>query len=97
MVSPRLKDNEVKINNPILVTLMDTTSATLTHLFEQLGLDSSPSGINKFLSQHIITGSTKLTEASFWNHAQKAFLEECLKDDAQWSELVDQLDVLLRS
>ncbi|GIU52149.1 MULTISPECIES: DUF2789 domain-containing protein [Shewanella] len=75
---------------------MDTTSATLSHLFEQLGLDSSQSAIKQFLSQHTITGNTKIIDADFWNHAQKAFLEESLAEDAQWSELIDQLDVLLR-
>ena len=75
---------------------MDTTSATLAHLFEQLGLDSTDAGISVFLSQHTINANTNLIEADFWNNAQRAFLEESLKDDAQWSELVDQLDVLLR-
>lgn len=96
MLSPTLKVNLIakfKHNNG---TIMDTTSATLAHLFEQLGLDATEAGIKLFLSQHSIDANTKLTDASFWNHAQKAFLEESLKEDAQWSELVDQLDVLLR-
>ncbi|WP_282167681.1 DUF2789 domain-containing protein [Shewanella japonica] len=75
---------------------MDTTSITLNHLFEQLGLDASPTGIEHFITTHNIPNETPISQASFWNEAQKAFITEALTQDAQWSELVDQLDVLLR-
>ncbi|TBT33456.1 DUF2789 family protein, partial [Vibrio parahaemolyticus] len=35
-------------------------------------------------------------EASFWTHSQAAFLKQAIEEDADWAELVDQLDVMLR-
>ncbi|WP_144209804.1 DUF2789 domain-containing protein [Shewanella donghaensis] len=76
---------------------MDTTTATLEHLFQQLGLGSSEESITLFIEQHEIPKNIAISQATFWNEAQKHFLEEALNEDAQWSELIDQLDVLLRS
>jgi hypothetical protein len=35
-------------------------------------------------------------QASFWTQAQASFLREAIEEDADWAELVDQLDVMLR-
>lgn len=39
----------------------------------------------------------KLSEATFWSVGQRAFLQESLVEDSDWSEVIDQLDTLLRS
>ena len=69
----------------------------MAELFQQLGLGSSEQDINKFILEHRQRrGSTLLHEASFWTDAQAAFLKQALEEDADWAELVDQLDVMLR-
>ncbi|WP_282176845.1 DUF2789 domain-containing protein [Vibrio nereis] len=69
----------------------------MAELFQQLGLGSSEQDINKFILEHRQhRGSTLLHEASFWTDAQAAFLKQAIEEDADWAELVDQLDVMLR-
>ncbi len=75
---------------------MDTTPVDLSHLFEQLGLDNHPLAISQFMASHRLLPNTLLIEAPFWNGAQKGFLKEALEADAQWTELVEQLDAQLR-
>lgn len=75
---------------------MDTTPHDLIHLFAQLGLDNSQQGIDDFLAKHRLTKGQQLEEAPFWNQAQRAFLTEEKKQDAEWCETIDVLDTLLR-
>ena len=37
-----------------------------------------------------------LEDAFFWSESQAQFLRDDILDDADWAEVVDQLDVLLR-
>jgi hypothetical protein len=37
-----------------------------------------------------------LADAFFWSPSQAQFLRDDILDDADWAEVVDQLDVLLR-
>ncbi|MCZ6828231.1 MAG: DUF2789 family protein [Gammaproteobacteria bacterium] len=37
-----------------------------------------------------------LDHAAFWNTGQAQFIREALEQDSDWSEVVDQLDALLR-
>lgn len=76
---------------------MDTSSHTLSALFDQLGLPSSELGIAQFIDQHSpLDPALSLVEASFWNPGQRAFLIEALADDSDWTELVEHLDADLR-
>ncbi|ASK68595.1 MULTISPECIES: DUF2789 domain-containing protein [Shewanella] len=75
---------------------MDTTPVDLSHLFEQLGLANQAQAIGQFIATHQLPPDTHLTEAPFWTQAQKSFLTEALEADAQWTELIEQLDVQLR-
>ncbi|WP_372872781.1 DUF2789 domain-containing protein [Shewanella sp.] len=75
---------------------MDTTPVDLSHLFEQLGLDSNEQTIQRFISSHRLSAGQTIWQASFWNAAQAAFLKEALEADSNWSELVDHLDTQLR-
>jgi hypothetical protein len=75
---------------------MDTSLHTLSTLFDQLGLDSSPDAIAKFVSSHNIDADIPLHEADFWNSAQASFIQDAIEEDADWAEIIDQLDIMLR-
>ncbi|MCG6312629.1 DUF2789 domain-containing protein [Vibrio vulnificus] len=69
----------------------------MTELFEQMGLGSSSQDIEHFIQSHRHhRDTTPLHKASFWNKAQASFLRQAIEDDADWAELVDQLDAMLR-
>lgn len=66
-------------------------------LFLQLGLAHDGASIEAFLLTHApLPDGLRLEEAPFWNPAQAALLREELRADADWAELVDQLNVALR-
>lgn len=67
-------------------------------LFAQLGLPSDDNSILHFVAEHSpLQGDVKLEDAVFWTPAQAQLLRETLVEDADWSEVVDQLNVALRS
>ncbi|HHF3024110.1 DUF2789 domain-containing protein [Vibrio diabolicus] len=69
----------------------------MAELFQQLGLGSSPQEIKNFINEHRHKrASAPLHEASFWTSSQATFLKQAIEEDADWAELVDQLDVMLR-
>lgn len=66
-------------------------------LFDQLGLDSSDEAIDSFVTKHgSLPANIKLHQADFWNEAQGTFLLQMTKEDADWAEIVDELDTRLR-
>lgn len=76
---------------------MELHQHRMTELFEQLGLGSSSHDIEHFIQSHRHhRDTTPLHKASFWNKAQSSFLRQAIEDDADWAELVDQLDAMLR-
>ncbi|CCQ11689.1 hypothetical protein PALB_25900 [Pseudoalteromonas luteoviolacea B = ATCC 29581] len=75
---------------------MDTTTPSLANLFAQLGLGNKRNQIDQFIEDHKLPASTPIAQAYFWNHAQRHFIEESLKEDGAWSEIIDELDSLLR-
>jgi hypothetical protein len=77
---------------------MDESYHQFSELFRQLGLPTDIDGIRNFLAQHspLDTG-TKLEEAPFWSEAQASFLREAIMQDADWAEVVDQLNAVLRN
>ncbi len=74
---------------------MDTTTPTLETLFDQLGLDSSQEGIERFTAEHRLPDDVKLVDAPFWSEQQASFLKEQLHVDAEWAPAVDDLNALL--
>jgi len=75
---------------------MEATTHPFHELFEQLGLPSSEAEIRAFIETHRpLPGGTKITEAPFWSASQSALLKELLLQDADWAEVVDQLNVAL--
>lgn len=69
---------------------------TMASLFGQLGLDSSDQAIDRFIEQHKgLNKNQHLNEAPFWTPSQAAFLKNAIEDDADWAEVIDQLNVAL--
>ncbi|WP_269619164.1 DUF2789 domain-containing protein [Zhongshania sp. BJYM1] len=76
---------------------MDTDLHTMNLLFDQLGLPSEDKEIERFIVRHRpLPRGLQIHEASFWKPAQAKFLKESLDIDAEWAELVDELDARLR-
>lgn len=67
----------------------------LSHLFEQIGLNSTNSAIEEFIESHQLPAGKSLEDAPFWNESQLQFFKETRRQDAVWVELVDELDVQL--
>ena len=76
---------------------MEQPTHSLPSLFKQLGLDSDPTGIEQFIATHSpLKPELHLADAFFWSKSQADFLRGEILDDADWAEVVDQLDVMLR-
>lgn len=66
-------------------------------LFDQLGLDSNDQAIEDFIEEHRpLAKQTKLHLAGFWSASQSAFLKQGIENDADWAEVIDHLDAMLR-
>jgi hypothetical protein len=76
---------------------MITATPRMTNLFLQLGLDSSPEGIERFLLENELPEHVHILEAPFWTPSQAELLRELLCSDANWSLVVDQLSEALRA
>ena len=71
---------------------MNTVQPRMTNLFEQLGLDASEAGIEQFIKDHQLDADTYISEAPFWNDAQRALIAEKIASDDNWAIIVDQLN-----
>ena len=75
---------------------MDLATPTMHDLFAQLGLPNEEEEIQRFVAQHRpLPQNMLLAEAPFWTPAQAQFLREQLQRDADWAEVVDQLNMSL--
>lgn len=75
---------------------MGPSTHTLNNLFAQLGLPSEDSAIQHFMQTHQhLASNLALSEAPFWTPAQAAFLREEILKDADWAEVIDQLNARL--
>lgn len=69
-----------------------------TELFSQLGLASDTASIRAFIQSHApLDSSIRLEDAAFWTASQAAFLKEEILCDADWAEVVDELNIVLRA
>lgn len=75
---------------------MQTAYLAMPELFAQLGLENSNLAIARFIQLHYLPPQTSIVSAPFWTASQRRFLDECLEQDSEWCELVDQLDSRLR-
>lgn len=77
---------------------MELPVHTMNHLFAQLGLPSDEGSIERFIAEHSpLPERLPLAAAPFWTPAQAGFLREEVLEDADWAEIVDQLNVRLHS
>ena len=74
---------------------MSEETPRMTTLFLQLGLDADEAAIAQFIRAHQLPPEVKLADASYWNVAQRQFLTEEIKEDADWAIVVDQLNEAL--
>ncbi|WP_439877377.1 DUF2789 domain-containing protein [Pseudomonas prosekii] len=76
---------------------MQSPTHSLPSLFKQLGLASDPISIDQFIATHSpLKPELHLADAFFWSESQAQFLRDEILEDADWAEVVDQLNVLLR-
>ena len=76
---------------------MEASFHPLSELFSQLGLPSEPADVARFIrEQGPLPAGTALADAPVWSCSQAAFLREQLAHDADWAEVVDQLNAALR-
>lgn len=77
---------------------MESSLHTLNNLFAQLGLPYDDAEIERFIKTHShLAGNLSLSEASFWTPSQAAFLREEILNDADWAEVIDQLNARLHA
>ena len=75
---------------------MDLSTHTMSDLFAQLGLPSEEADIQTFIASHRpLPGGAALADAPFWSANQARFLREEILEDADWAEVVDQLNLAL--
>ncbi len=71
---------------------------TMTDLFDQLGLPSSPAAIHAFIAAHRpLDAGVPLHEAPFWTPAQAEFLRDEIIEDADWAVVIERLNADLRA
>lgn len=76
---------------------MENPQHSLPALFKQLGLADDPISIDQFIASHSpLKPDLHLAKAFFWSESQAQFLRDEILEDADWAEVVDQLDVMLR-
>jgi hypothetical protein len=76
---------------------MDLSNHPFTELFEQLGLPSDEASIVAFIgANRPLPEGVALADAAIWSPGQAQFLRESLAADADWAEVVDQLNLALR-
>lgn len=76
---------------------MEPPIHNLVSLFKQLGLENTHEAIEDFICRNRpVPSDLMLHEAKFWSASQASFLKEAIEVDADWAEIVDELNVLLR-
>ena len=75
---------------------MDTSGHTMRDLFAQLGLANNEVAMEAFMRNNHLESEIPLAQAAFWSAGQAQFISEAIAEDAEWAEIVDQLDAQLR-
>lgn len=75
---------------------MNTSTPSLQALFAQLGLADDGAAIDAFINAHRpLQHGLPLCDAPFWTASQAGFLREAMRQDAEWSQPVDELAAML--
>ena len=76
---------------------MQYSTHTIATLFSRLGIDNSPAAIEHFIKEHQgIPVDISLAEATLLSHYQTEFLQQAITNNSAWSDVVRDLDSLLR-
>ncbi|MES2184958.1 MAG: DUF2789 domain-containing protein [Pseudomonadota bacterium] len=76
---------------------MQPPQHSLKDLFDQLGLPSGAGEIAGFIARHrTVPAGVLLADYPCWTPSQSSFLREEILEDADWAEVVDQLNLALR-
>ncbi|KXI28171.1 DUF2789 family protein [Paraglaciecola hydrolytica] len=76
---------------------MEHNHTALSDLFAQLGLSADQEAITEFVQKNAgLPAEIKIENAPIWTKQQAAFLRSALAEDAEWAEVIDQLNALLR-
>jgi len=76
---------------------MEVFPHKFSELFSQLGMPNDSASVRHFIQTHSpLNASVRLEDASFWTQAQADLLKEELLEDADWAEVIDQLNLALR-
>jgi hypothetical protein len=76
---------------------MESNHTNMPDLFAQLGLSNDQESIEKFILENGgLARSIHIENAPFWSEPQAEFIKNALAEDAEWAELIDQLNALLR-
>lgn len=77
---------------------MEASLHTLNNLFAQLGLANSNTEIENFIKTHShLASNIPLADAAYWTPAQARFLREEILKDADWAEVIGQLNAKLHT
>lgn len=77
---------------------MEAPMHSINNLFTQLGLAADDASIANFIQTHRAAAThVVLSEAVFWTPAQAAFLREEILKDADWAEVIEQLNAELHA
>lgn len=77
---------------------MERPAHSMSNLFCQLGQASDETAIDHFIAMHRpLAGTVRLHEATFWTPAQASFLRDAIIDDADWAEIVEELNSALHA
>lgn len=77
---------------------MERPVHTMSNLFAQLGQPNDEAAIARFIASYRpLAAEVRLHEAAFWSPSQAAFLEEAIRDDADWAEVADALNFALHA
>ncbi|AEE22104.1 DUF2789 family protein [Paraglaciecola chathamensis] len=76
---------------------MENYHTTMGDLFEQLGLSGQEGDVEAFIETHKgLRQGVHIEDAEFWSKAQAEFIRNALLEDAEWAELIDQLNTRIR-
>lgn len=77
---------------------MEDSIPSMTRLFDQLGLGSTPQSIESFIAAHKpLSATTALADALFWSTSQADFLRREVAEDTDWAIVIERLNAALRA
>ena len=77
---------------------MESPIHSINSLFKQLGLPYETEEVDAFIAYHRpLPDYCLLHEAVFWSASQATFLAEEIEEDADWAEVVDELNARMRN